>query len=125
MFRSSNPDGSDKSIDFGDGGMSIDLLAKGNQDFETFVEETFAALISRRESQIQGFKSDLATFARMDVSVVKTEAGDLQFFVNEVEMGNSTNLFFNGEVVRSQSISETISGALREKAVARRSGYAV
>jgi hypothetical protein len=101
-------------------------LARGTSAFKKFAEETFAGLVGERErAHLPGRRSDLRMFARLDISVIQKESGEREFFVNEVEMGHTVNLFFAQVSHTVGMIAETLVGALHDKVLARRQGYLI
>lgn len=99
-------------------------LKRGTETFKKFAQDTFAGLVEVRERKhLRGRRSDLRMFARLDISVLQTETGEKQFFVNEVEMGHTANLFFAQVPLVAGSMADTLVGALHDKVLARRQGY--
>lgn len=78
-----------------------------------------------RERLLEGKKTDLRMFGRLDISVIQLENGRRDFFVSEIEMGHTANLFFRHIPKLVGGISETFAAALRDKALARRHGYLI
>jgi hypothetical protein len=64
-------------------------------------------------------------FARLDISVLENEAGEREFFVNEVEMGHTVHLFFSDVPEMAGMGAENLVGALHDKVLARRQGYLI
>lgn len=90
-----------------------------------FARETFAGLVDARERLLEGNKTDLRMFGRLDISVIQLEDGKRDFFVNEIKMGHTANLFFRHVPKLVGPVSEEFATALRDKGLSRRDGYLI
>jgi hypothetical protein len=93
------------SIIHRDGG-TLDELQAGRQQLHDFVLDTLNALVKIEKSRTQATVSSLEHLARVDVSVMHNDSGELAYFVNEVERGVSVCLYSRLDSSRSMEIMD-------------------
>lgn len=96
----------------------ISVGKAGLKKFEEFAQTTFTWLVKLREAKI-GRRSELRTFARLDISVMRSPEGQAQFMVNEVEITFGTNLFLHSARHRAETIGATLADYFYRKAMTR------
>jgi hypothetical protein len=72
--------------------VSVTERAVANQEFETFVMDTFK-LLTNLERKVMGGWSTLEVFCRLDIGLFLKGDGSLGYFVNEVERTLTTGLW--------------------------------
>jgi hypothetical protein len=67
---------------------------RGEEEFRGFVNTTFKALY-RTENQLIGGKSSIGIFCRIDIGLMKTKGGGVDYIVNEVERTPNASLWYH------------------------------
>lgn len=97
------------------------MQERGLPEFDKFATSTFNALVKYREEKLRGFQSDLRTLARLDITVMRSISGKVDYFVNQVKMTPSMSLYLGVERSAAAAIATTIAEAFRLKSIYRRS----
>lgn len=71
---------------------NMDMINNAVSELNGFAKANLAAL-SKMEKQSTGVQSSLDLFCRLDLGVIQTENGRLNYFVNEVERGPNVCLW--------------------------------
>lgn len=86
----------------------------GKKEFEDFVLGTWSKLV-RQETRINGGKSSLAVFCRMDVGILLLDGNDRpQYFVNEVERTTTTSLWLRGHLNSMGTMADSFAILFRQ-----------
>ena len=86
------------------GGGTLEERQQGQSQLHTFVQQTFSGLIAAEMHRVCGGVCSLAHLARLDVSVMRNVAGELVYFVNEVERGVGVCLYLRLDSLRTMEI---------------------
>lgn len=95
----------------GEGGTSEDRQ-RAQQQLYDFVSRTLQQLIAVETSRDGATYSSLEHLARLDISVMPAQTGELLYFVNEVERGSGMQLYSGIDPSRSMEMMDELGHTL-------------